>query len=86
MAVDRAAALADTTPAIDLDAGVAYLVVVGEGGSCRCPFGVRRQEGVGRLLDTTALPPSHDKTHQLTSPHEHLFPGWHVAGLASHCK
>jgi hypothetical protein len=25
-----------------LDAGVAYLVVVGEGSACRCPFGVRR--------------------------------------------
>jgi hypothetical protein len=67
-------------------AGVAYLVVVGEPGACRCPFEVRRQKGVGRLSGTTALPPSHDKTHQLANPREHLFPvpGWHVAGLESH--
>jgi hypothetical protein len=57
-----------------LEAGVAYLVVVGEDGACRCPFGVRRQQRVGRLSGTTALPPSHDKTHQLTNPREHLFP------------
>src|SRR4029450_1351291 len=57
-----------------LEAGVAYLVVVGEGGACRCPFGVRRQKRVGRLAGTTGLPPSHDKTHQVTHPREHLFP------------
>jgi hypothetical protein len=27
---------------------------------------------------TTTPPPSHDKTHQVTNPGEHLFPGWHV--------
>ena len=57
-----------------LEAGVAYLVVVGEDGACRCPFGVRRQKRVGRLAGSAELPPSHDKTHQLTNPHEHLFP------------
>jgi hypothetical protein len=57
-----------------LEAGVAYLVVVGEDGACRCPFGVRRQERVGRLAGTTELPPRHDKTHQLANPREHLFP------------
>jgi len=57
-----------------LQAGVAYLVVIGEDGVCRCPFGVRRQQGVSRLSATTALPPRHDKTHQLTNPREHLFP------------
>jgi hypothetical protein len=62
-------------PPLYLEAGVAYMVVVGEDGACRCPFGVRRQQRVGRLSGTTALPPSHDKTHQLTNPHEHLFPG-----------
>jgi hypothetical protein len=58
-------------PAGCLEAGVAYLVVVGEGGVCRCPFGVRHQERVGRLSGTTA--PRHDKLHQLTNPCEHLF-------------
>jgi hypothetical protein len=46
-----------------LEAGiayVAYLVVGGENGACRCPFRVRRQQRVGRLLGTTALPPRHD--------------------------
>jgi hypothetical protein len=57
-----------------LEAGVAHLVVVGEGGACRCPFGVRRQQRVGRLSGTTALPPSHDTTHPLTNPRGHLFP------------
>jgi hypothetical protein len=81
MAVHRPAALADMTPAPWLEAGVAYLVVVGEGGACRCPFGVWRQKGVGRLSGTTALPPSHDKTHQLTSPREHLFPRLACSGV-----
>jgi hypothetical protein len=57
-----------------LEAGVAYMVVVGEDGACRCPFGVRRQERVGRLAGTAELPPRHDKTHQLANPREHLFP------------
>jgi hypothetical protein len=26
------------------------------------------------MAGTTELPPSHDKTHQLTNPREHLFP------------
>jgi hypothetical protein len=55
-----------------LEAGIAYLVVVGEGGACRCPFGVRHQQRVSRLSGTTA--PRHDKMHQLTNPCEHLFP------------
>ena len=57
-----------------LETGVAYPVVVGEDGTCRCPFGVRHQQSVGRLSGTTALPPSHDTTHQLTNLREHLFP------------
>jgi hypothetical protein len=43
-----------------LEEGVAYLVVGGENGACRCPFRVRRQQRVGRLSGTTALPPRHD--------------------------
>jgi hypothetical protein len=61
-------------PPLCLEAGIAYLVVVGEDGACRCPFGVRRQQRVGRLSGTTPLLPSQDKTHQLASPREHLFP------------
>ena len=55
-----------------LEAGVAYLVVIGEDGACRCPFGVRHQERVSRLAGTTG--PRHDKTHQLTNPRDHLVP------------
>jgi hypothetical protein len=33
------------------------------------------------LSGTTALPPSHDKTHQLTSPREHLFPRLACSGV-----
>ena len=47
-----------------LDARVTYSVVVGKGGACPCPFGVRRQEGVGRLSATTMPPPRQDKTHE----------------------
>jgi hypothetical protein len=57
-----------------LDAGVADLVEIGEGGACWRPFGVRRQEGVGRLSGTTAPPPRHDQTYEPTDPREHLFP------------
>jgi hypothetical protein len=66
-----------------LEAGVAYLVVVGEDGACRCPFEVRRQQRVGHLSGTTALPPSHDETRQLPNPREHLFP--RLAGCGVHC-
>jgi hypothetical protein len=41
------------------------------------PFGVRRQQRVGRVPGTT-LSPSQDKTHQPTDPREHLFPGGHI--------
>jgi hypothetical protein len=68
------ARLTDTTQPLCLDAGVTYLVVVGEDGACRCPFGVRHQQRVGRLSGATALPPSPDKMHQFTNPREHLFP------------
>lgn len=57
-----------------LDAGVTYLVVVGQGGAGPCPFGVRRQQRVGRLSGTTVPPPSQDKPHEPTDPREHLFP------------
>jgi hypothetical protein len=67
-----------------LEAGVAYLVVVGEDGACRCPFGIRRQQRVGRLSGTTTLPPRQDKTHQLPNPREHLFPRLGCTGLKSH--
>jgi hypothetical protein len=82
--IDPAVArLADTTPRhLCLEAGVAYLVVVGEDGACRCPFGVRRQKRIGRLSGTTALPPRHDKTHQPPNPREHLF---HRLGLLRGC-
>jgi hypothetical protein len=63
-----------------LVAGVAYLVVVGEGGAGRCPFGVRCQQEVGRLSATTAPPPSHHTTRQLANTREHLSPSWQVAG------
>ncbi len=69
-----------------LEAGVAYLVVVGEDGACQCPFLVRRQERVGRLAGTTGLPPSRDKTHQLPNPREHLFPRLARSGRQSHRK
>jgi hypothetical protein len=67
-----------------LEARVAHLVVVGEDRACRCPFGVRHQQRVGRLSGTTALPPSHDKTHQPTNPREHLFPrlAWYGASVS----
>jgi hypothetical protein len=71
-------------PPLCLEAGIAYLVVVGEDGACRCPFGVRRQQRVGRLSGTTALLPSQDKTHQLTNPREHLSPRLGCTGLGSH--
>jgi 4a-hydroxytetrahydrobiopterin dehydratase len=61
---------------------VADLVVVGEGGACWRPFGVRRQEGVGRLSGTTVPPPRHDQTYEPTDPREHLFPRLEVAGAA----
>jgi hypothetical protein len=57
-----------------LDAGVTYSVVVGQGGAGPCPFGVRRQQRVGRLSGTSVLPPSQDKTHEPTDSREHLFP------------
>jgi hypothetical protein len=36
------------------------------------------------LSGTTALPPSHDKTHQPTNPREHLFPrlAWYGASVS----
>lgn len=64
-----------------LDAGVTYPVVVGEGGTRPGPFGVRRQERVGRLSGTTVPPPSQDKTHEPTDPREHLFPRRSSCGL-----
>ncbi len=47
-----------------LDARVTYSVVVGKGGARPCPFGVRRQERVGRSSATTMPPPRQDKTHE----------------------
>jgi hypothetical protein len=56
-----------------LEAGVADLVVIGEDGAGRCPFGIQPQQGVGRL-STAVLPPSPDKTSELTNAREHLYP------------
>jgi hypothetical protein len=64
-----------------LVAGVAYLVVVGEGGACRCPFGVRCQRR------SAACRPRRRRrqaiTRRTSSPIRVSIcsPGWQVAGV-----
>ena len=68
-------------------AGVAYLVVVGEGGACRCPFGVRCQRRLAacrpRRRRRQAI------TRRTSSPIRVSIcsPGWQVAGgTDAHCE
>ena len=78
--------VADRRPHLRLEAGVAYLVEVGEGGACRCPFKVWCQKEVGRVSGTTAPPPT--ITRRTNSPIGVgiCSPGWHVARSESHCE